>query len=181
MNSIQDINLEVLQIFFQTLNITKSAIFFTSTLMIPIILVGLNMLWIYLCVRLFRNLYRTPSIDQCSQTQAKSVTNTFNQVNNVSLHSTENLPAVSIIIPARNEQENIARCLRSLLNQNYPNYDIIVVDDNSSDSTLKIMREIQNSIASENEKLIFQQHVQLQKSPQLVNQNSNILSTKLSV
>ena len=42
--------------------------------------------------------------------------------------------------------------------------------------SLKILYEIQNSITSENEKLMFQHHVQLQKAPQLVNQNSNTLS-----
>lgn len=144
--------------------------------MIPIVLIGLNVLWIYLFAILLRNRYRTPSIEQCSLTRAKPATNTFTHVNNLSLHSSENLPAVSIIIPARNEQENIERCLRSLLNQNYPNFEIIVIDDNSTDSTLKILYEIQNSITSENEKLMFQHHVQLQNAPQLVNQNSNTLS-----
>ena len=144
--------------------------------MIPIVLIGLNVLWIYLFAILLRNRYRTPSIEQCSLTRAKPATNTFTHVNNLSLHSSENLPAVSIIIPARNEQENIERCLRSLLNQNYPNFEIIVIDDNSTDNTLKILYGIQNSIASENEKLMFQHHVQLQNAPQLVNQNSNTLS-----
>ncbi len=44
---------------------------------------------------------------------------------------------ISVIIPARNEEENIGACLKSILNQSYPTYlfEIIVVDDFSTDST----------------------------------------------
>lgn len=47
----------------------------------------------------------------------------------------------SIIIPARNEEENIANCLNSILKQNYPDnlYEIIVVDDYSNDDTAAIV------------------------------------------
>ncbi len=48
-------------------------------------------------------------------------------------------PLVSILIPARNEASNIAHCLRSLLNQDYPNIEIIVLDDNSEDATFSIV------------------------------------------
>jgi len=49
------------------------------------------------------------------------------------------LPKVSVMIPARNEEENIARCLRSLLGQDYPDYKILVLDDQSTDRTGKII------------------------------------------
>lgn len=45
------------------------------------------------------------------------------------------LPLVSIIVPAYNEEVNIVRTIESLLKQDYPNFDIIVVDDGSKDST----------------------------------------------
>ncbi len=48
-------------------------------------------------------------------------------------------PFVSILIPARNEAGNIARCVRSLLSQSYANFEIIVLDDNSEDSTSAIV------------------------------------------
>ncbi|MBM3709442.1 MAG: glycosyltransferase [Actinobacteria bacterium] len=51
-------------------------------------------------------------------------------------------PLVSILIPARNEERNIRRCLRSLARQDYPNFEIIVLDDNSSDNTGSIVSEI---------------------------------------
>ncbi|HEX2168471.1 MAG TPA: glycosyltransferase, partial [Longimicrobiales bacterium] len=49
-------------------------------------------------------------------------------------------PLVSIIVPARNEAVNISVCLASLLNSDYPNYEIVVVDDGSSDGTGDIVR-----------------------------------------
>ncbi|WP_374446279.1 polysaccharide deacetylase family protein [Epilithonimonas sp.] len=50
-------------------------------------------------------------------------------------------PKVSIIVPAYNEEVNIVSSLRNLLNQTYPDYDIIFVDDGSRDSTLQKVRE----------------------------------------
>jgi len=41
----------------------------------------------------------------------------------------------SIIIPARNESANIEKCIQSILAQSYPLYEIIVVDDHSTDDT----------------------------------------------
>ncbi len=52
-------------------------------------------------------------------------------------------PEVSIIIPARNEEENISDCLESLLKQDYPNLEIIVVNDSSNDRTENIIKEYQ--------------------------------------
>ena len=49
---------------------------------------------------------------------------------------------VSVLIPARDEEANIAYCLGSLQQQDYPNFEIIVLDDNSSDNTAKIVGEI---------------------------------------
>lgn len=51
-------------------------------------------------------------------------------------------PMVSIIVPARNEERNIRRCVTSLLEQDYTNYEVIVVDDNSTDATASVLEEI---------------------------------------
>ena len=48
-------------------------------------------------------------------------------------------PYLSVCIPARNEERDIKNCLESLLNQDYPAFEVIVVDDNSSDSTASII------------------------------------------
>ncbi|RTL58421.1 MAG: glycosyltransferase [Sphingobacteriales bacterium] len=55
--------------------------------------------------------------------------------NGVTYSLPSDLPLVSIIVPAYNEEVNIVRTIESLLNQDYPNFDIIVVDDGSRDST----------------------------------------------
>ena len=53
-----------------------------------------------------------------------------------------NDPLVSIIVPARNEERNIRRCVESLLEQDYDNYEVIVVDDGSTDDTPLILDSI---------------------------------------
>jgi len=51
-------------------------------------------------------------------------------------------PLVSVLIPARNEEKNIERCLKSLREQLYKNYEILVINDNSTDGTDKILDRI---------------------------------------
>jgi glycosyltransferase involved in cell wall biosynthesis len=51
-------------------------------------------------------------------------------------------PWVSIIVPARNEQEHIAESLTRLLRLNYDNYQVIVVNDRSSDATGERIAEV---------------------------------------
>src|SRR5215475_284260 len=55
-------------------------------------------------------------------------------------HATRNAdsPLVSILVPARDEEPRLPRCLDSLLAQDYANLEIIVLDDHSSDRTAEI-------------------------------------------
>jgi chlorobactene glucosyltransferase len=53
-----------------------------------------------------------------------------------------NNPLVSVIVPARNEERNIRRCVTSLLEQDYEHCEVIVVDDGSSDDTPRILDEL---------------------------------------
>lgn len=50
------------------------------------------------------------------------------------------LPKISIIIPSYNEEKNISRCLDSVLNQTFTDFEILCVDDSSSDNTFEIIK-----------------------------------------
>lgn len=54
----------------------------------------------------------------------------------------KDLPLISVLIPARNEEEDIVPCLESLRQQDYPNYEILVLDDNSTDRTAERVAEV---------------------------------------
>jgi chlorobactene glucosyltransferase len=60
----------------------------------------------------------------------------------------QDYPLISVIVPARNEERNIRRCIQALINQTHPNTELIVVDDRSTDSTPVILE----TIASEHPK-----------------------------
>lgn len=51
-------------------------------------------------------------------------------------------PLVSVCIPARNEETNIRRCVEAALRQDYPNFEVIVLDDRSADSTPTLLKDI---------------------------------------
>ena len=51
-------------------------------------------------------------------------------------------PLISVCIPARNEERNIRACVESMLAQDYPNIEVIVLDDRSTDSTPRIVADI---------------------------------------
>jgi len=69
-----------------------------------------------------------------SRDQGSLVFAEFNQM------SGERNPAVSVIIPARNEEACLARCLESLVSQTGIDYELIVVDDASTDRTAEIAK-----------------------------------------
>lgn len=55
----------------------------------------------------------------------------------------ENLPAVSVIIAARNEADNLLENLPFVLNQDYPNFEVVVVNDGSQDETQRVLEKFQ--------------------------------------
>ncbi len=60
---------------------------------------------------------------------------------------TDSLPRLSVVVPARDEGSTIRRAVASLLAQNYPDLEVIVVDDRSSDATADVLRELKASDA----------------------------------
>jgi glycosyltransferase involved in cell wall biosynthesis len=95
------------------------------------ILIGVCGAWIFLIRSMINSLRFTPWIDRFEKIEHDN-------------------PKVSVILPARNEEEFLGRCLDSLIDQDYPNYEIIIIDDSSEDSTGKIISQY----AKQNSKII---------------------------
>jgi len=127
-------------------------------------LVGVTVTWMTLFVLSIRSNYLIPVIDRrsklahlqtitLSSSSHESIENEIGPSNNGEL-SNISLPFVSIIVPARNEEDNIKKCLMSLLSQSYPNFELIVIDDSSTDNTLQIMNKIKNGLDTDLEPII---------------------------
>ncbi|HSA76368.1 MAG TPA: glycosyltransferase [Nitrosarchaeum sp.] len=95
------------------------------------ILIGISAAWTFLIKTMIDSARFTPKLEDFEKKEHHN-------------------PKVSIILPARNEEEFIGRCLNSLIEQDYSNYEIIVIDDSSEDSTSKIIFEY----AKKNSKII---------------------------
>lgn len=54
----------------------------------------------------------------------------------------QSLPPLSVLIPARNEAGSIEHCLAALLESDHPRFQILVLDDNSEDTTAQIIDDI---------------------------------------
>ena len=90
------------------------------------LMAGIFFTWVYLLLSMIKSIKQSPRLERI-----KNIKNTF--------------PRVSIILPARNEERYIRRCIDSLIKQDYPDFEIVLVNDESSDKTLEIMNEYQNS------------------------------------
>jgi chlorobactene glucosyltransferase len=64
------------------------------------------------------------------------------QLSEYSERAPRDAPLVSVVVPARNEARNIERCVRHLLDSSYPRFEVIVVDDHSTDGTGTLVRAI---------------------------------------
>ena len=93
------------------------------------IVAGIFSTWLYLLLFMIKSLVQSPRLESI-----KNIKNNF--------------PRVSIIVPARNEEKYIRKCVDSLLKQDYPDFEIILVNDESSDKTLEIMKEYKKSNSS---------------------------------
>ena len=86
------------------------------------ILIGVSATWIVLIKSMLRTFNESPFLDKFEKKECSK-------------------PKVSIILPARNEEKFIEKCLNSLLNQDYDNYEIIAINDSSKDSTGNIIKK----------------------------------------
>ena len=104
------------------------------------IMLGISATWVFFIKSMTDSFRLTPYLDKFEKKE-------------------HNTPKVSIILPARNEEDYIGKCLDSLIQQDYENYEIVVIDDSSEDNTGKIISEY----AKKNSKII---HVTAQPKPE---------------
>ena len=86
--------------------------------------------WLYFFYYMLKSLKESPRLESYDRYEGLGNKNSYYDI----------MPKVSIIVPVRNEEKYISKCLDSLLNQNYPNFEIIVINDFSSDGTWDIIQ-----------------------------------------
>ena len=86
------------------------------------ILVGVFLAWLFLLHSMYQSFTKTPFLDRFEN---KSTTK----------------PKVSVILPARNEEGFIGKCLETLSSQDYKDFEIIAIDDSSNDKTEEIIEK----------------------------------------
>ncbi|MBI2167486.1 MAG: glycosyltransferase [Candidatus Omnitrophica bacterium] len=85
------------------------------------------LVWLARAWRALRALKETPTVEMRSSGSAQP------------------LPSVSVLIPVKNEEDNIGNCLEGLLRQDFPALEIIVTNDHSTDRTPEILSEYSRS------------------------------------
>ena len=93
-----------------------------TNLVLAAIMAGIFGVWLYFLTYMTKSFRQSPMLESFDRT------------------SVSRFPKVSVILPARNEGRYIARCLDSLLGQDYPNFEIIAINDSSTDGTGEIMK-----------------------------------------
>lgn len=86
--------------------------------------IGILACWVYFLILISWSISKSPKLEWSARYRIKSK------------------PMVSIIVPARNEGVAISKCLQSLLSQDYDNYEVIAVDDSSTDNTFSIIADL---------------------------------------
>lgn len=61
-------------------------------------------------------------------------------------HITANKPLVSVIVPTKNSSRHLRQCLEAVKRQTYPNVEIIVVDNHSTDNTVSIAKKFTSRV-----------------------------------
>src|SRR5256885_2168448 len=82
-------------------------------IILTVIMLAIFGVWIYLLFYLIKSYERSPRLKSFDKPQISK------------------FPKISVILPARNEEIYISRCLDSILNQDYPNFEIIAINDSS--------------------------------------------------
>ena len=98
--------------------------FFLHLTIVAVLLIttGILVTWSYFLVYMLISFKKSPKLQQFGEP------------------SIRRYPRVSVVVPARNEEKYIATCIDSLVKQDYPNFEIILIDDSSEDGTWRIMQ-----------------------------------------
>ena len=86
------------------------------------ILIGVFLAWLSLTHTMYQSFTKTPFLDKFEKKNMP-------------------MPRVSVILPARNEENFISRCLETLSTQDYKDFEIIAIDDSSEDKTGEIIEK----------------------------------------
>jgi len=104
------------------------------------ILVGVFLAWLSLTHTMYQSFTKTPFLDKFEKKNMP-------------------MPRVSVILPARNEENFISRCLETLSAQDYKDFEIIAIDDSSEDKTGEIIEKF----AKQDSKIV---HVSAREKPE---------------
>src|ERR687888_218982 len=89
--------------------------------------------WLYFLIYTIISFKRVPKLESANEQQQGHIHAVF-------ISGYNRYPKVSIILPARNEEKYVAKCLDSLINQSYPNFEIVAINDSSYDRTGEIIQ-----------------------------------------
>lgn len=104
----------------------------TVNLTLAVILAGIFGVWAYFLAYMSKSFRLAPRIEVFERTK-------------------DGHPKVSVILPARNEEKYIARCLDTLLAQDYFNFEVIAINDGSADRTGEIIQ----SYAQKDKRVVY--------------------------
>lgn len=93
-----------------------------TIVIVLLITAGILVTWSYFLVYMLISFKKSPKLQQFGEA------------------SIRRYPRVSVVVPARNEEKYIATCIDGLVQQDYPNFEIILIDDSSEDGTWRIMQ-----------------------------------------
>jgi chlorobactene glucosyltransferase len=115
--------------------------FMMWTIIISAMLLFAFSIWVIFFRSALRSVRESPKL-KSYQFKRKQEDNNSKEERQTHDEKTQKLPVVSVVLPARNEQDNIQKCLDSLLRQDYHNYEIIAVNDCSTDATGEILHKV---------------------------------------
>jgi chlorobactene glucosyltransferase len=104
-----------------------SAYLYLGTFIVTILTVLVSAIfsaWSYFLICMIISFKRLPKLESFNQNDIRG-----------------EFPKVSVILAARNEEIYITKCLDSLLTQSYPNFEIVAINDSSSDRTGEIIQK----------------------------------------